>query len=119
MPTAKTLATIFLAFGIVLAGLQWWQIVYRVRIFYQDYGGVKYANHIGDGLFTIIHIVNILGLLTGAFSIGAFWRESGMRRWWAGCVTAANAIAWLTFSYLHATGMLVGYTEAIMRAKGM
>ena len=119
MRTVKTLATIFLAFGIVLAGHQWWQIFYRIRLFYQDYGGVKYTNHVGDGLFTIIHIVNILGLLTGAFSIWALWREPGMRRWWSAAVIATNLIAWVTFSYLHATGMLVGYTEAIMRSKGM
>jgi hypothetical protein len=114
----KTLACILTALGIVLAGLQWWQIVYRVQLFYRDYGGERYVNHIGDDVFAVIHAVNVALLLAGAFAAWTFWREPGAWRWLVVSIAAANAIAWLTFIYMHATGMLVGYHEYIRHWKG-
>lgn len=32
--SVKTFATVLTAFGITFAGLQWWQIIYRVQLFY-------------------------------------------------------------------------------------
>ncbi|MEO5913533.1 MAG: hypothetical protein ABIS50_04830 [Luteolibacter sp.] len=115
----KSLAILLTAFGIVFAGLQWWQIVYRLRLFYGDYGGERYANHIGDGIFTMIHVVNVALLFAGAFSAWAFWREPGAWRRLVFSIAAANAIAWLTFIYLHATGVLVEYDEFFRHWKGL
>ena len=109
----KTPATVITAFAIAFAGLQWWQIVYRVQLFYRHYGGERYANHISDDIFTMIHAVNIVLLFAGVFAAWTFWREPGAWRWCPVSVAALNVIAWLAFIYMHATGVLVGYDEFI------
>jgi hypothetical protein len=114
----KTLATILSAFCIAFAGLQWWQIVYRVQLFYRDYGGERYANHVGDDVFIFIHVFNIALLFAGAFAAWTHWREPGAWRWYVVSIAAANLIAWLAFIYMHATGVLVGYNEFIRHVKG-
>ena len=40
-----------------VAAFQWDQIVYRLRLFYRDYNGERYANHIGDGDFPQVRAV--------------------------------------------------------------
>ena len=114
----KTFATILTTVGMWGAGVQWWQIVYRLQLFYRDYHGERYTNHVGDDVFTIIHVVNVLLLFVGVFSTWTFWREPGVWRWVVVSIVAVNAAAWLTFSYMHATGMLVGYMEFIRHWKG-
>ena len=102
----------------MFAGVQWWQIVYRLQLFYRDYHGERYANHVGDDVFTIIHVVNVLLLFFGVYSAWTFWREPGGWRWLSVGTTAANVAAWLTFIYMHAAGVLVGYMEFIRHWKG-
>lgn len=114
----KSIATIFFAVGIFFAGLQWWQIFYRVHLYYSDYGGQRYVNHVGDDVFTIIHVINVTLLLTGAFSAWAFWRQPPGWRWFGTVITLANAGAWLAFTYMHSSGILVGYDEFLRHMKG-
>ena len=109
----KTLATVLTTICIWFAGVQWWQIAYRLYLFYRDYGGERYANHVDDEVFVVIHVVNVVLLFAAVFAAGIFWRAPGMWRWCAICVAAANGIAWLTFVCMHATGVLVGYSEFI------
>jgi hypothetical protein len=116
--TVKTFATTLTAFGIVFAGVQWWQIGYRLQLFYRDYGGERYSNHVGDDVFPVIQLANVMLLFAGVFSVCTFWREPGAWRWLAASTAAANAIAWLSFIYVHATGVLVGYGEFIRHWKG-
>jgi hypothetical protein len=114
----KTFAKFMTAASILLAGLQWWQIVYRLNLFYSKYGRQRYANHIGDDIFVLIHIVNfvlLIGCLVAAITL---WREPGTWRWFVVGILIVNAIAWLTFSCMHSAGVLVGYTEFIRRMKG-
>src|SRR5687767_6023222 len=101
----KTFATILTGFGVVLAGLQWWQIGYRLRLFYRDYDSERYSNDIGHGDFSLIYVVNLVLLLAGAFAIRTFWREPSAWRWIAISVTTVNVVAWLMFLYMHSTGM--------------
>lgn len=113
----KPLATMLTVIGIVLAGVQWWQIVYRVRLYYRDYGGKPWVNHIGDDVFTVIHATNILLLLSGTSAIWAFRRERRAWSWSVAGITVANVTAWLTFTYMHATGVLVEYHEFVRHWK--
>lgn len=64
----KPLTIAFTAFGAVLAALQWHQIIYRVTLFYRDYDAQRNVNHIGDGDFTLIHLVNAVLLLGACFA---------------------------------------------------
>lgn len=100
------------------AGLQGWHIVYRLQLFFHDYHGKRYANHVGDGLFAIVHAVNILLLLAGAFSVWALRLETGVTRWTTAGIAVANLAAWLAITYMRATGVLVSYTESIQHWKG-
>jgi|ERR1017187_8920628 hypothetical protein len=114
----RKVALLFIFVGAVLATVQWWQIAYRLHLFYVDYKGEPYANHIGDDDFTLIYIVNALLLLTAAFSIRVFraekpWRNAAL------IVGSANLAGWLALILMHRTGVLVGYTEFIGHMKGM
>lgn len=114
----KTLAAILIKVCLALAVLQWWQIVYRLLLFYRDYQGKRYVNHIGDDVFTIIHVVNVVLLSAGVYAVWTFWHESAAWRRLVISVAVANLAAWLTFIYMHATGILVGYMEFIRHWQG-
>lgn len=114
----KTLVSIFTGICVMLAVVQWWQIIYRLRIFYHDFHGERYANHVGDDVFFVIHFVNTMLLLAGCYLSWMLRREPKAWRWSVVCVTAANVVAWLAFFYMHATGILVGYMEFMQHCKG-
>ncbi|MBS0262309.1 MAG: hypothetical protein JSS02_10195 [Planctomycetes bacterium] len=115
----KRLAILLNFFSALLVFVQWSQIAYRLTLFYRDYGGERYVNHVGDDVFIIIHVVNVALLIVGVFSIWVFWEASVAWRWIIVGIAGSNALAWLTLIYLHATGMLVGYDEFISKWKGL
>ena len=47
----KLLAAVFAVAGAVIAAFQWYQIVYRLHLFFRDYASERGVNHIGDGDF--------------------------------------------------------------------
>ncbi len=114
----KTLSSLFVGICALFAGIQWWQLGYRLDLFYREYHRERFANHVGDDVFAFIHVVNVLLLLMGGFSSWTFRRETALWRWSAVGITVANLVAWLAFVYMRATGMLVGYMEFIEHWKG-
>ena len=98
--------------------IQWWQIAYRLHLFYIDYNGELNVNHIGDGDFIMIYAVNALLLLAAVFSLRVFRRE----RPWRNAILiigSVNVAGWLAFIFMHQTGILVEYIEFIRHMKGM
>lgn len=118
MRVLKAFSPVHAGAGVVLALVQWWQIAYRVRLFYRDYAGEPYTNHVGDDVFVIVHVFNASFVILGVFLAFRLWSQSGW--WWrfSVIVTCVNAAAWLTFVYLHASGILVGYLEFMHQMKG-
>src|SRR5438132_406246 len=108
----KSFASLLIAGCGMVAGLQWWQIAYRLRLFFTDYRGERGVNHIGNGDFALIYIVNALLLVATVFAFRVFRQE---RRWRiaAATVGAVNVIGWLTLFAMHRTGALVEYDEFI------
>jgi hypothetical protein len=114
----KKVASLFVFLAAAVAIIQWWQIAYRLHLFYVDYKGELNVNHIGDGDFTLIYVVNALLLLTAAFSFRVFraekpWRHAAL------IIGSINLAGWLALILMHRTGVLVGYTEFIGHMKGM
>ena len=113
----KYLAQLLITAAGAAAVFQWWQISYRLRLFFLDSGGERGANHIGDGDFMLIYLVNALLL------IAAFWALRALRydrRWriTTTVVGAANLFGWLTFFVMHRTGALVEYGEFTRHWRG-
>ena len=75
-------------------------------------------NHIGDDTFMMIHAVNIFLLFSDLFAVWRLWNVSKTWRLFAVGSTLVNLAAWLAFIYMHATGMLVTYTEFIRHSMG-
>jgi hypothetical protein len=101
-----------------MAGLQWWQIAYRFRLFFVDCHGERGVNHIGDGDFMLIYIVNAILLASTVFGVRAVWYESRGWRLAGLIVGVSNAIGCLALFLMHRTGTLVEYGESIRRSKG-
>jgi hypothetical protein len=112
----RKVALLFIFVGAVLATVQWWQIAYRLHLFYVDYKGEPYANHI-DG-FAPIYVTNALLLLTVAFSFREFRNEKTWRNA-ALIVGSINLAGWLAFFFMHRTGILIEYIEFIRHMKGI
>ena len=108
----KSFASLLIAGCGAVAGLQWWQIAYRLRLFFTDYRGERDVNHIEDGDFALIYITNALLLLAAVFAFRVFRHD---RRWRIAAVTvgAVNVVGWLTLFVMHRTGALVEYHEFI------
>jgi hypothetical protein len=112
----RTVALLFVFLGAFLAIVQWWQIGYRLHLYYVDYRCEPYMNHIGE--FTPIYIANAFLLLTSAFSFRVLRSEKPWRRA-ALIVGSVNLAGWLAFFLMHRTGILVEYVEFIRHMKGM
>jgi hypothetical protein len=112
----KKLAASFVFLAATVAAIQWWQIAYRLHLFYVDYKGELNVNHIGD--FALIYVINALVLLTAAFSFRVFRNEKTWRNA-ALIVGSVNLAGWLAFFLMHKTGVLVEYTEFIRHMKRM
>src|SRR5438093_4188637 len=110
----KNLASVLFAGAAGVAVLQWWQIAYRLRLFLTDCHGERGVNHIGDGAFTFIYIVNAILLAGVVFALRVFWRDGRGWRIATGVVGLGNAFGWLTFAVMHRTGVLVEYGEFIL-----
>lgn len=115
----KTFAAIITTIAVVFAGMQWWQIFYRLHLFYGHYHSERYVNHVGGDVFTLIHVVNSVLLFAALFSLWTLSREPRAWHWLVTCIAAANVLGWLTFTYMHSTGVLVGYEEFIRHWKGL
>lgn len=113
----KSFASFLIAGCGAIATLQWWQIAYRLRLFFTEYRGERGVNHVGDGDFALINITNALLLLAAVFAFRAIRQD---RRWRVAAVTvgAVNVIGWLTLIVMHRTGALVEYHEFIRHWKG-
>jgi hypothetical protein len=114
----KKLAVLFIFVAATVAAIQWWQIAYRLHLFYVDYKGEPYVNHIGVGDFALIYIANALLLLSAAFSFREFRNEKTWRNA-ALIIGSVNLAGWLAFFLMHKTGILVEYIEFIRHMKGM
>jgi hypothetical protein len=112
----RTVALLFVILGAFLAIVQWWQIGYRLHLYYVDYKCEPYMNHIGG--FAPIYATNALLLLTATFSFQEFRNEKTWRNA-ALIVGSVNLAGWLAFFFMHRTGVLVEYIEFIRHMKGM
>jgi hypothetical protein len=112
----KKTAILFIFSGAALAIIQWWQICYRLHLFYVDYKGELFVNHI-DG-FGLIYVLDALLLLTATFSFRIFQNE---KRWRNAAlfVGSTNLAGWLALIVMHRTGILVEYPEFIRHMRGM
>lgn len=101
-----------------MAGFQWWQIAYRLRLFLVDYQRERGVNHIGDGDFALIYIANSLLLVAAVFGVRVLWRDSRSWRIAGLVVGTTNVLGCLTLFVMHRTGILVEYGEFIRQMKG-
>src|SRR5438093_11160404 len=92
----KNLASVLFAGAAGVAVLQWWQIAYRLRLFLTDCHGERGVNHIGDGAFTFIYIVNAILLVGVVFALRVFWRAGRGWRIAKGVVGLGNALGGVT-----------------------
>ena len=98
--------------------IQWWQIAYRLWLFYFDYGCERGVNHIGDEDFQAIYVVDVLLLFVALFAFRIF-RQDIAWRYGAAVIGILNALGWLTLFIMHKTGVLVRYSEFIRHWKGL
>jgi hypothetical protein len=110
----RTVALIFLFLGAFLAIVQWWQIGYRLHLYYVAYKSEPYLNHIGG--FTPIYVANVFLLLTSAFSFCVLRSEKAWRHLVL-VVGIVNLAGWIAFFLMHRTGILVEYPEFIRHMK--
>jgi len=113
----KKLAPLLIASAGAAAAFQWWQIAYRLRLFFVDYGGERGANHISDGDFMLIYLTNALLLVVALCALRAL-RNSKSWRIFATSIGTANLLGWLTLFVMHRTGALVEYGEFILHWRG-
>ena len=108
----KTFAEFLTITAATVAGFQWWQIVYRLRLFFGEHQGKPGLNHIGDGDFTFAYVVNGLLLLASLLSARVFRKNTS---WKTVAVTVGilNLLGWVTLIVMHQTGALVEYGEFI------
>ena len=114
----KNLAAAMIVGAGVMAGVQWWQIAYRLRLFFVDYHSERGMNHIGDGDFTLIYIANLLLLAAAVFGVRAFWHDARGWRISGLVVSTMNAVGCLCLFVMHRTGVLVEYGEFIRHWQG-
>ena len=98
--------------------IQWWQIAYRLWLFYTDSRGERGINHIGDGDFLMIYVANgfLLGAALFAFRI---FRQDKVWQIGAAIVGILNSLGWLVLFLMHKTGVLVEYGEFIQHWRGI
>ena len=99
------------------ASFQWWQIIYRLALFFGEYHGERGVNHIGDGDFMLIYIVNALLFASTLVALRIFWQSARMWRGFSIVVGASNLLGCLMLIVMHMTGMLVEYGEFIRHFK--
>jgi hypothetical protein len=114
----KKIAIVLMFAAGIIAVIQWAAIAYYLKVFFVDYQGKLGVNSVGDGSFAMIHAVNVLLLLSGAFAAWVCWRENRTRLWLAITIAIVIVFAWLTLGYMHATGALVENHEVIRQSKG-
>jgi len=113
----KTLGTAVTVGAAGIGILQWWQIVYRLHLFFGEYRGERAVNHIGDGDFALIYILNAMLLASVIFALGVLWQSRSWRISAIG-VGVVNALGCLSLFIMHQTGALVEYSEFIRHMKG-
>ena len=105
------------AAGLVV--VQWWQIAYRLNLFFGECHSERGVNHIGGDTFMLIYIINAILLLGAIVSLWVFWKSSRIWRAASGIIGALNAIGWSVFFTMHRMGVLVTYEEFIRHRTGM
>jgi hypothetical protein len=114
----KSFATLLLAGAGMGCVIQWWQIAYRLWLFYSDYGCECGVNHIGDGDFLMIYVVDVLLLSAALFAFRIF-RQDRAWQFGAAIIGILNALGWLTLFVMHKSGVLVEYSEFIRYWRGL
>ena len=69
MISRKVIAYNLAVVALAVAGLQWWQIVYRLYLFFHDYSAEPFANHVADGVFFTAYLVNGVIIAVGIMSV--------------------------------------------------
>jgi hypothetical protein len=85
---------------------------------FAEYGGRRYANHVGDDSFVVIYIINALAIAALAAALLVFWKPHPRWRMAAVLTGTCNLGACLTFFVMHRVGALVEYGEFIRHMKG-
>ena len=106
----KRFASTFVIVAAAVAIIQWWQIAYRLRLFYVGYKGELNVNHIGDVDFILIHAADAALLLAAAVSLYIFRHEQHWRKAIL-IIGSVNLAGWLALILMHQTGILVEYHE--------
>jgi hypothetical protein len=114
----KTFATSLVAGAGMFCVIQWWQIAYRLWLFYADYGCERGVNHIDGGDFLMIYVVDVFLLSASLFAFRIF-RQDRAWRFGAAVIGILNALGWLTLFIMHKTGVLVEYGEFIRHCRGL
>ena len=115
----KQFATALVAGAAGLAIVQWWQIAYRLNLFFGECQSERGVNHIGGDTFMLIYIINAMLFVGAILSLWVFWKSS---RFWcvaSGIIGALNVIGWSVFFTMHRMGVLVTYEEFIQHRTGM
>ena len=105
--TPRRIAVGLCLLGGCLAIVQWYQIAYRLHLFFGFYRKTLGMNHVDNSTFLLIHIANaiVLPVCIGAAVI--LWRDRYLIRFLGAIPAAANAVGWAVFIFMRVTGILV------------
>jgi hypothetical protein len=96
-----------------ICGYTWWQIGCRVHLFYAEYGGRRWVNHVSDGTFEAAYVAGIVAACLALVPWRVF-RESFRSVSRAATVIAVfNVLGVLGIFLMHRSGILVTYMEFI------
>ena len=102
----------------LLAIFQWFQIVYRWRLFTDCCHGQRWINHVADGSFAQAYFVNAISLLATIVAVRLLWHGNRLALVPAALAGLANLAACATLLFMRGSGILVEYMEFIRHAQG-
>ena len=107
------------AISLAMAILWWAELLYRIWLFFTDYGMQRFENHTEDGYFVFVHFVLICFIIAGVTSVALVLKEK--KSYCLGVLVpmALGILAWTTVMTMHRTGLLIGYDEWMAIRKGI
>lgn len=105
----KVAALTIAAGGAFVAMNQWIYIIYKIVMFYRDYKGVPYANHVGDDVLIMAYIIDAFIITAGIISYILIKSESIKYRIIALVPLLMNLAGCITFMLMQHYAILVGY----------
>ena len=109
----RFIAASLIGLGLAVAALQWLHIGLKFLLFFRDYKGELFVNHVGEDRFIMAYVVGFLMTLMGVTSLFLVRRERIGTRFLAWISLCLNLLAPVCLFIMHRMGILVEYGEAM------